>query len=228
MPAVTLELNDRALEQMVRPEWRKQIPFVMQQSINKTLFKSREVQQKAMDKHIDKGPVGFTKRGVRYRSAQKRNLVGFLYYTKQTSEYMRLIVDGGRERAKKRKLNIPVLGSEAKLRLTKHGNIPNSYIKKKEGDPKFFFGIPKGRTGEKYRGVWRRYGKSGYSKRGKAKGKVRMMISWEVAQRNQRPTFPAYEVFKAHAPEYLRRQLPIQLRRAIRSSIARASTKTGF
>lgn len=228
MPAVTFKLNEKALREMVQPEWRKQIPFVMQQSINKTLFKSRQVQQNAMDKYIDKGPVFFTRSGVRYRSAQKKNLVGFLYYTKETSEYMRLIVDGGREEAKGKKLNIPVLGSQAKLRLTKHGNIPDSYISKKKSDPKFFFGIPKGRTGEKYRGVWRRYGKSGYSKRGKARGKIRMMISWEIGSRNQRPTFPAYEIFNKHAPEYLRRQLPIQLRKAIRSSIAQASKATGF
>ena len=228
MPAVTLKLNEKALEQMVRPEWRKDIPYVLEQSIRKTLYKSREVQQKAMDKQIDKGPVGFTRRGIRVLTPTKSRLVGFLYFTKETSEYMRLIIDGGRERAKKKKLNIPVLGSEAKLRLTKHGNIPNSYIERKEGDPKFFFGIPKGRTGEKYRGVWRRYGKSGYSKRGKAKGKIRMFISWEIGQRNQRKTYPAYEIFAKHAPEYLRRQLPVQLRAALRKSVAKAARATGF
>jgi len=222
-----VKLNQKALENMVNPQWRSQIPYVLEQSINKTLIKSREVQQKAMDKEIDKGPVAFTRRGIRYLSAKKTNLVGYLYFTKQTSEYMRLIIDGGTERAKKVKLNIPVLG-DSKLKLTKHGNIPNSYIKKKAGDPKFFFGIPKGKTGEQYRGVWRRYGKSGYSARGKAKGKVRMVISWERGQRKQRPTYPAREIFMAHGPKYINRQLPWQLRKAIRNSISRSATKTGF
>jgi hypothetical protein len=228
MPAVTLKLNQKALQQMVDPVWRRDIPYVLEQSIKKTIIKSRQVQQEAMDKQIHKGPVGLTRRGIRYTLPRKDNLQAFLYFTDKTSEYMRLIIDGGREKAKKKKLNIPVLGSEAKLRLTKHGNIPNSYIEKKAGDPKFFFGIPKGKTGEKYRGVWRRYGKSGYSARGKAKGKVRMVISWQIGERNQRKTYPAYEIFRKHGPKYLRRQLPIQFRAALKKSIAKASRATGF
>ena len=136
---------------------------------------------------------------------------------------MSLIIDSGVDKAQKVKLNAPV-----QVRKTKQGNIPNSYIRKKEGDKKFFFGIPKGRTGEKYRGVWRRYGKTGYTKAGKAKGKVRLMVSWHKGQRFQRKTFPAREIFIDHVPRYFERQLPWQLRKAIRSHIAKISRQTGF
>jgi hypothetical protein len=217
------KINEKAIEQMVEPQWRSQIPFTIHQSIKKTMFAQRVEQQKAMDKHIEGGPVRFTRTGVLYKAGNKRNLHGFVYYEEKRAPYMSLIIDSGIDKAQKVKLNAPV-----KVRKTKQGNIPNSYIRKKEGDKKFFFGIPKGKSGEKYRGVWRRYGRTGYTKAGKPRGKIRLMVSWEKGQRFQRQTFPARDVFTNHVPRYFERQLPIQLRRAIRSSIARASSQTGF
>lgn len=217
------KINEKAIEQMVAPEWRSQIPFVISHAIRKTMFAQRGEQQKAMDRHIKGGPVRFTRTGVRYFAGNKRNLQGMVFYEENRAPYMRLIIDGGTDVAKRKKLNEPV-----NVRLTKQGNIPNSYIRKKEGDPKFFFGIPKGKSGEKYRGVWRRYGRSGYNRKGKARGKIRLMVSWDRSQRFQRQTFPAREVFTKHVPMYFQRHLPISLRSAIRSSVARASRQTGF
>lgn len=217
------KINEKAIEQLVAPEWRSQIPFSIHQSIKKTMFAQQQEQRKAMDRHIDGGPVRFTRTGVLYRSGTKQHLEGMVFYEERRAEYMRLIIDGGADVAKRKKLNEPV-----NVRLTKQGNIPNSYIRKKEGDPKFFFGIPKGKSGERYRGVWRRYGRPGYNTKGKAKGKIRLMVSWDRSQRFQRQTFPAREVFTKHVPMYFQRQLPWQLRKAIRSSIAKASRQTGF
>lgn len=216
------KINQKALESFVDPQWRREIPYVIADSINATVFAQRGEQQKAMDKHMDGGPVSWTRRGVLYKKANKRNLTGFVYY-KEDRPYMRLIIDGGIDKAKKRKLSEPV-----NVRVTKQGNIPRTYTAKKKGDPKFFFGIPKGKTGEQNRGIWRRYGKNGYTKSGKPKGKIRLMVSWSRESRYQRETFPAREVFANHVPRYFQRHLPISLRKAIRASIARAATKTGF
>lgn len=220
---IDFKINPQAIEQMVAPEWRSQIPFVISNSIRQTMFAQRQEQQKAMDKYIEGGPVRFTRTGVLYKAGSKHNLEGYVYYEDKRAPYMRLIIDGGTDVAKGKKLNEPV-----NVRKTKQGNIPNSYIKKKEGDPKFFFGIPKGKSGEKHRGVWRRYGRTGYTKTGKARGKIRLMVSWDRSQRKQRQTFPARDVFTDHVPKYFERHLPVSLRKAIRSSIARASRATGF
>jgi hypothetical protein len=223
---IDFKINQREIESFVDPAWRSQIPFVIHQTIKQTMFEHRKVQQKAMDRLIDGGPVGFTKRGIRYRVGSKRNLAGQVYFTEATSRYMRLIIDGGQEKASDnnhKKLNRPV-----DLRLTKHGNIPNKYINKKASDSKFFFGIPKGKTGEKYRGVWRRMGKTGYTKAGKSRGKIRLKVSWALGDRRQKPTYPAREIFRRHVGKYFNALLPKTLEEVVRREVSRRSRRTGF
>ena len=223
---VDFKINQKEIESFVNPEWRSQIPFVIHQTIKQTMFEHRKVQQKGLEKFIDKGPVGFTTRGVRYRAGTKSHLVGQIYFSEATSRYMKYIIDGGRERAadnNHKKLNRPV-----DLRLTKQGNIPNKYIQKTEGKDKFFFGIPKGRTGEKYRGVWRRYGKTGYTKTGKARGKIRLKVSWAQSERQQRPTYPGRKIFRQHVGKYFTALLPKTLEYVIKREVARRAGQTGF
>ena len=146
-----------------------------------------------------------------------------MIYYKEDRPYMSLIIDGGEDRAKKNRLSEPV-----NVRVTKHGNIPKGYTRKNMQHEKFFGGIPKGKRGEQYRGLWRRYGQSGYTKAGKSRGKIRLMVSWARGSRFQKRTFPARQIFNDHVPEYFTRLLPINLRKTIREEIARRSTKTGF
>lgn len=222
-----IKLNDSALADLVSPLWRSQVPFALSHAINRTLKASRLEQQKAMDRHIEGGPTRFTRTGVRAQFSSKRDLQGFLFY-KGDRPYMRTIVDGGTVVAKRKKLSEPV-----NVRLDKRGNIPsgsggnNKYTSRAKKDPKFFFGIPKGKRGENYRGIWRRYGKGGLSKRGKPRGRIKLMVSWARGQRFQNKSFPAYKVVEDHAPKYLRRQLAVSLRHAIRTARKRPST-TGF
>lgn len=221
-----IKLDQAALESFCKPEWRREIPFVMSHAINRTLIASRKEQQKAMGKHIDGGPNRWTKDGIRYLSSTKQDLHGVLYY-KADRPYMHTIIDGGTVVAKKKKLSQPV-----NVRTDKFGNIPsgggkNKYTARAKKNPKFFLGIPKGRTGEQFRGVWRRYGKGGLSKRGKARGRIKLMVSWMRERRYQNKSFPAYDVVKAHAPRYLDRQLAISFRKALRTSRNRRRP-TGF
>ena len=215
-------INDKAIESFADPQWRRQIPFVMARTITETMKKQRLEQQKAMQEHIDGGPTRWTKSGVLYKSANKRDLTGIVYY-KADRPYMKLIVDGGQDVAKKNRLSEPV-----NVRVTKQGNIPKGYTRKNMQNERFFGGIPKGKKGEKYRGLWRRIGKPGYTKAGKRRGKIRLMVSWARGSRFQSRTFPAREVFNDHVPQYFTRLLPIKLRQTIREEIARISTKTGF
>lgn len=234
---VDIRLNDKLLESFVKPEWRSQIPFTMSHAINRTLIASRKEQQKAMDKFIEGGPTPFTRSSVRYKSSSKRNLVGFLYYHGD-APYMRNIIDGDTVRAKKVKLSEPV-----NVRLDKYGNIPSKrgtskYTTRAKADKRFFLGKPKGRRGDEYRGVWKRIGKGGYTKMrrlkngtvkgGKARGTIRLMVSWRRGQRPARVTFPAYDVFQKHGPMYLQRQLKVSLRFAMRTALKRQAQKTGF
>lgn len=234
---VELKLNEKLLTDMANPQWRSQIPFTMSHAINRTLIASRKEQQEGMDKHIAGGPTRFTRSSVRYKASNKRNLEGRLYYHKDAA-YMKNIIDGGTVKAKKVKLSEPV-----NVRLDKFGNIPsgrgkNKYTARAKADKKFFFGIPKGRRGDEYRGIWRRYGKGGYSalkrsKRGKvsggkARGTIKLMVSWRRGQRAARPTFPAYDIFEAHGPQYIQRQLKVSFRFAMRTAIKKQSKMTGF
>lgn len=219
---MSFKINRAAINSFADPQWRRQIPFVLARSITDTMKQQRIEQQKAMEKHMDGGPTRWTKSGVRWKGASKMNLHGMVYY-KADRPYMHLIVDGGIDKAKKNRLSEPV-----NVRVTKQGNIPKGYTAKQMQHEKFFGGIPKGKSGEKYRGLWRRYGKTGYTKAGKARGKIRMMVSWGRGSRMQRKTFPAREVFNDHVPQYFTRLLPIRLRQTIRSEIARMARKTGF
>lgn len=221
-----VKLNQNALADLVSPQWRGQVPFALSHAINRTLKASRLEQQKAMKKHIEGGPTRFTKSGIRAEYSSKRDLTGYLYYAADRP-YMHTIVDGGTVVAKRKKLSEPV-----NVKLDKFGNIPtgrgkNKYTERAKGDPKFFLGIPRGRSGERFRGIWRRYGKGGLNKRGKARGRIKLMVSWSRGQRYQNKSFPAYDVVQRHAPEYLRRQMAVSLRRAIRTA-RRRPPSTGF
>ena len=223
---IQMKLNQAALENMVDPMWRREIPFTMSHAINRTLIASRKEQQKAMDKQIEGGPTRFTRTGIRYQSSKKNNLQGFLYYAADRP-YMKTIIDGGQVIATRKKLSEPV-----NVKLDKFGNIPagrgkNKYTARKKEDPKFFLGIPRGKTGERFRGIWQRLGKPGYTKKGKAKGRIKLMVSWARGSRQQRQSFNAYKVFEKHAPQYFRRQLLVSFRKAVRSSRQRP-TPTGF
>jgi len=234
---VEVKLNEKLLTDMANPKWRSQIPFTMSHAINRTLIASRKEQQEGMDKHIEGGPTRFTRSSVRYKASNKRNLEGRLYYHGD-APYMKSIIDGGAVKAKKVKLSEPV-----NVKLDKFGNIPsgrgkNKYTARAKANKKFFFGVPRGRSGDQYRGIWRRYGKGGYAKLkrsrtgrvsgGKARGTIKLMVSWRRGQRNARPTFPAYEVFEAHGPQYLERQLKVSYRFAMRTAIKKQSKMTGF
>lgn len=234
---VDIRLNEKMLKDMAAPEWRSQIPFTMSHAINRTLIASRAEQQRAMDKYIEGGPTRFTRASVRYKSSSKRNLVGYLYYHGD-APYMRNIIDGDMVKAKKVKLSEPV-----NVRLDKYGNIPSKrgtskYTTRAKADKRFFIGKPRGRKGDEYRGVWRRYGKGGYTKQrrlkngtvkgGKARGTIRLMVSWRRGQRPARVTFPAYDVFEAHGPKYLQRQLKVSYRFALRTALKKQSRMTGF
>lgn len=216
------KINKKAIEGFADPQWRRQIPFVMAKTITDTMKKQREEQQKAMDTHIDGGPNRWTRKGVGIKTAGKRDLRGVVFY-KDNRPYMSLIVDGGQDVAKKNRLSEPV-----NVRVNKHGNIAKGYTAKYIKHEKFFAGIPKGKTGEQYRGLWRRYGRPGYTRAGKARGKIRLMVSWARGSRFQRRTFPAREVFNDHVPTYFTRLLPIRLREVIREEIRRQATTTGF
>jgi hypothetical protein len=134
---------------------------------------------------------------------------------------MHSVIKGGTVKPKGKKLVEPAFtGGKPALALTKRGkNIPNKFLQnKKENSSRFFIGIPKGRPkSDSYYGLWRRYGKGGLSKRGKARGKIKMILSLAKSSREQKPIFHSSEYAMDTFNKRFFRQVPISFRYAARS-----------
>lgn len=214
----TFKLDIDKFKADIQEPLKKQAPFAVSHAINKTMAASRKDQQKEMQRYFDGGATRWTLGGVRVLYSNKRNLYSVLYYN-HDRPYMEQMIYGGTVTPTKKKLVQPTFGSTKKpnARLNKFGNLPNKYLSKKAKDDKFFVGIPRGRTGQKYYGLWRRYGRGGYTKKGKARGTLKMLVSMEKTSRKQQTVFPADDIAMKFFMDRFYRQLPASFRYAARS-----------
>lgn len=198
---------------------KRQVPFAISHAITKTMAASRKDQQVQMDKYFDGGATRWTKGGVRVSYPNKRNLYSVMYYNADRP-YMREMIYGGTVKPTKKKLVQPVLskGNKPNARLNKFGNLPNKYLSKNAEKKQFFVGIPRGRKGQQYYGLWRRYGRGGYSRKGKAKGTLKMLVSMEKVSRKQDTVFPADDLAYKFFMGRINRQIPVSFRYAARTA----------
>ena len=217
---LAVKIDTRNFQRNVVDSMKKQVPFAISHAINKTMSAVRKDQIKMMDQVFEGGATRFTKGSARVQYSNKRNLTSYLFYPGGDRAYVQTLIKGGQVLPKGRKLVEPAFTSgKPATRLNKFGNIPNKFIQsQKEKSDKFFIGIPKGRPkSDEYYGLWRRYGKGGLDKRGRARGRIKLMISMAKRERFQKPIFDssdyAYQEFMAR----IYRQLPASFRYAKRT-----------
>lgn len=162
---------------------KDQIPFAASKTINDLAFRlSRQVLPDKTQEIFEGGATPFTKRGFRYKRSTKRDLIATVFIDPSRAEYMKFMVDGGTRFPKRRSIIV----STKQSKLNQYGNIPRGTIKQMiDNKDKFFKGIPKGRTGEQYEGIWERYGRK--SKDG---GERIRMVAKYTDKAGYKPKFP--------------------------------------
>lgn len=192
---------------------KRHVPFALSHAINKTMSAVRKDQQAQMDKYMENTPNRYTKSAPQISYSNKRDLQAFLWYGDRAA-YVKTLIKGGTVVAPKRKLVEPV-----NVKLNKAGNIPKGFVKRNKDKPKFFIGIPRGRgNDDQYYGLWRRIGRPGYGKNGRARGKLQLIVSMRRGRRQQEPIFPAGELAAAEFQSRILRQIPASFRYAFRTS----------
>jgi len=198
-----------------------QVPFAMSKTMNQALSSAKKAVIGSMNKEIEGGATRFTKTGMKVYWTKKRNLNGSIVF-KSDRDYMQEIMHGGNKKARNKKLPEPVIAqAKNKSELNKFGNVPRSLYKRAsdKADKKYFMGIPRGRPkSDRYRGIWRRQGKPGYYKNGKARGRINMVVSFERRERYQNPTFRAPEIAQKAYEKAMLRKFRKNLRDAVGSA----------
>ena len=141
-------------------KYAKEIDFTIAQTINKTLFETKEYMAKVVEQAYEGGAVRFTKQQIQYAKATKQMQHGVLFVT-SLGRYILPTIDGGTIKPfpKTTGLIQPVKGNVA---LSKQGNLKRGYVKSKDTDSKYFIGYPKGRPRDaNHYGLWRRTGPKG-------------------------------------------------------------------
>lgn len=135
---------------------KKQLPFAIAQTLNQITYTTAKKElPKQADETFDGGATQHTKRAFSYKKAKKTHLTAEIYINPETHGYLEDQIKGGIRKPKGRAMIAP-----AQVKLNKYGNITkgkrDSFFNDKA---KYFVGTPNGRTGEKFEGVWERYGR---------------------------------------------------------------------
>jgi hypothetical protein len=135
---------------------KSQAPFALSKTLSELAFQSaRKDMPVVADKTFDGGATAYTKRAFKYKKATKKRLYSVVYIDSKTHGYLNYQILGG-IRNPNRRASI----SPAQMKTNKYGNITKAKRSRIFTDTgKFFVGIPKGRSGDNYEGVWERYGR---------------------------------------------------------------------
>ena len=177
---LNVSANIKEVTRQLSRTQKRQIPFATSRALNDTAFNiARKDLPKFADRIFTGGAVPFTKRGFKFIKSNKKTLTAFVFIDKLQGAYMKFQVDGGVRLPKRKAIMIPT----NKLRVNKYGNITRgtrtNIINNKS---KYFKGVPKGRFGEVYEGIWER---SGDNKQ------IRMVAKYkENARYNKKFPFP--------------------------------------
>lgn len=168
---------------------RNQIPFATAKSLTQVAADaSRKRLPVVADKTFDKGATRFTKRGFKYIKATKRNLVATVFIDNIQNEYMKFQVKGGTRFPERKSLLISTDAS----RVNRFGNLTPATLSRMINDKyKYFKGVPRGKTGQNYEGIWERYGRQ--TRRG---GQRIRMVARYVDKAQYRPLFPFAETIE--------------------------------
>tara|TARA_S200002703_G_C3795496_1_gene245602 strand:+ start:2103 stop:2759 length:657 start_codon:yes stop_codon:yes gene_type:complete len=189
MIQINVSSNIRDVARGLSSIQRKQIPFAASRALNDVAFeagpKGKVLADKA-DKTFRGGATRFTQRGFKVKKSNKRDLTAVVFVDEAQAKYMRFQIRGGIRFPLRNALMI----STDKTRLNRFGNItPATYRQMINNKTKYFKGVPNGKSGQNYEGIWERYGRS---KRYPGGQRIRMVARY-IDKAQYRPLFPFAE-----------------------------------
>ena len=182
---IDLSANIKEVSKQLSIREKRQIPFATSRALNDTAFNiARKDLPKFANRIFTGGAVPFTKRGFKFIKSNKKRgsqnfLTAFVFIDKLQGAYMKFQIDGGIRKPKRKAILIPT----NKLRVNKYGNITRATRSRIINDKfKYFKGVPRGRFGELYEGIWERSGDN---------QKIRMVAKYkDDARYNKKFPFP--------------------------------------
>ena len=202
--------------------FREQLPFAQSVAMNRTLNATRDHIKEVMDQHIEGGPTGFTRRGMRVYATSKFDLNGAITFTtaggdmEKSRYYMKELMYSGKKKPRRNRLPEPVIKNMKKFApsfFTPQGNIKRNFYRmaRGKGNGVYFIGIPKAgkaawKGNDNLLGVWRR---------DKESGKLNLLVSLKRRSRMQRMTFNAPTM----ARDFYENRFPFEYRQALREAI---------
>lgn len=159
---VSIESNIKEVTKKLNRFQKKQIPFVLSDSINEVSVKAVNAMRSQLAKKLDR-PTMFTKKGVQLKfKARPRDLSALIQIPPIQSKYLEKQIEGGMKTADRQKIPVPydkgILNAYGNIRGKKSGLIRRNTE---------FIGTVKGIDG-----VWRRTG-------GKRNPAVKLLIGFE-------------------------------------------------
>ena len=181
---LNITTNIKSIQRGLSKTAKRQVPFAIASTLSALAFQAMEEEKKQAKKYLDR-PAPFTISGIKYKAANKKNLMSLVFIKEATTKraYMKYAIEGGISRAKKTAMVHPASGSK----LNRYGNFPQNYVKTAlKNKDKFFSGVPKGMQGKENSGIWQRYGT-------KNNRKIKMVAQWRKT-RSYQAKFPFYEI----------------------------------
>jgi len=215
---ITMKVDSNAAYNMVLQQ--RQVPHATRMAMNSWMFATNRFLKEKIDNYLEGGAENFTKNGFMVNKVKnKRDLRGNMYVSLQFRKpyldryYLKNIIEGGTilpPRPNRKKLMQPIPG---RIKVNAKGNLTKkAYASARNQERKYFYGIPKGREGEKYRGLWKRIGVTAKNPGGK---KIQMIISLGKESRRTRKLFPAGRLAAAEFKRNYWKHFAVEYRRAI-------------
>lgn len=211
--------------------YARQAPFIVSHAMNKTIVAIRKEQVKEIPKYLDKANA-HTRSSPRFTRSKKKDLNVQLFYNMNTHGYMEGVLDGARIEPKSGSKRLvspmkPAQTSQGRMKNYGKGKGKESYIKQKlalktrGGQSRFFVGIPKHKSGDRYLGLWERkvFKKVGKSKK-KSKPvstKLLMHVSMHRKYRVDKMKFPSGKIAANTFTARIHRQIAASTRLALRT-----------
>jgi len=181
---LNITTNINSIKRGLSKTAKRQVPFAIASTLSALAFQAMEEEKKQAKKYLDR-PAPFTISGIKYKAANKKNLMSLVFIKEATTKraYMKYAIEGGISKAKKTAMVHPASSSK----LNRYGNFPQNYVKTAlKNKDKFFSGVPKGMQGKENSGIWQRYGT-------KNNRKIKMVAQWRKT-RSYQAKFPFYEI----------------------------------
>lgn len=210
MPTIQLKSNVKAILKETKRFERVELPKSFGKAIDKAAQETAKTCNRLTTKFFE-NPVKFTQTSFGFYKTnfnqktidQKRAYIGLKGIGKirgggsadmiqRRSEMFDLMVFGGIRRAKKKYLVKPAKHSK----LNASGNFPRTFLKTRLAKPdKFIQGIPKGFSGEKFRGLWQ-VQKSG----------LKMVAKYDATTSYDKKIYPYFRIVKNNVRKIVPRE----------------------